>query len=211
MPAHREGVIKFHLVFQPGPPPEEQLLHELNHWRSVFLRHALIGQDPNRYEGLGFGNLSRRLPQPGSEAFLITGTQTGHLKNLQPADYAIVLDCDPTGNTLQATGRVKPSSEALSHGVLYQCAPGIHWVMHLHSPEIFNDRVRLHLPATDPAAAYGTPEMAREISKLAGRAEPSKPGLVIMTGHQDGLLAYGPTAEATGRLVLETLHATRPL
>lgn len=209
MGANHEGVIKFQLDFQFGPAPEEPLLHELNHWRSVFLAQALLGQDPGRYDGFGFGNLSRRLPQGEGNAFLITGSQTGHLKTLQPSDYALVLNCNPTGNTLQASGRSKPSSEALSHGVLYQCRPEINWVMHLHSPDIFHNRERLHLPSTDPAAAYGTPEMAGEIGRLVRTTDPCRPGLLVMTGHEDGILAYGPGAEETGNLVMATLAAAQ--
>jgi len=77
---NHEGVIKFHLDFREGPAPAERLLLELNAWRARFLELGLIGQDPERYEGYGFGNLSRRLPGQGENAFLISGTQTGHLE-----------------------------------------------------------------------------------------------------------------------------------
>lgn len=78
--ATREGVIKFQLDFRQGPPPEAPDLVELDAWRDVLLRHGLIGQDPGRYDGLGFGNLSRRVPGRTDNAFIISGTQTGHLK-----------------------------------------------------------------------------------------------------------------------------------
>ena len=108
-------------------------------------------------------------------------------------------------NHLKATGQIKPSSEALSHGVLYQCAPDILWVMHLHSPDIFRQRTRLNLPCTHPAVDYGTPEMAAEILKLAQCCDRNGPGLLVMAGHQDGILAYGCSAQATGERVIETL------
>jgi ribulose-5-phosphate 4-epimerase/fuculose-1-phosphate aldolase len=98
---------------------------------------------------------------------------------------------------------VRPSSEALSHGVLYRLDPRIAWVMHLHTPEIFAARDRLHLPVTDPAAAYGTPEMAAEIARLAPAS--GWPGLLVMGGHEDGILAFGATAAETGGLVVRTL------
>ena len=113
-----EGVIKFHLDFREGPSPQKNLLRELNFWRSKFRDLGLIGQDPERYEGYGFGNLSRRLPGQRENAFLISGTQTGHLDALQANHYAAVLQCSPAKNQLQATGQIKPSSEALSHGIL---------------------------------------------------------------------------------------------
>ncbi|MGW8313384.1 MAG: class II aldolase/adducin family protein [Desulfuromonadales bacterium] len=201
----REGVIKFQLDFQPGEPPPAGYLSELNAWRTIFCRLGLLGQDANRYHGLGFGNLSRRLPDQGEHAFVISGTQTGHLPNLQPEHYAIVLQCAPIANRLMARGRSKPSSEALSHAVLYQVKAQIQWVMHLHSPDIFNARGPLGLPCTNPSAAYGTPEMAMEIERLATRVDQQLPGLLVMTGHQDGILAYGESAPETGELVVETL------
>lgn len=204
--ATREGVIKFQLDFRPGPPPEAPDLVELDAWRDVLLRHGLIGQNPDRYDGLGFGNLSRRAPGRSDNAFIISGTQTGHLKQLAAKDYATVLQCDPLNNRLMATGQIKPSSEALSHGILYQSSAAIQWVMHLHSPDIFHHALSLNLPQTDPDAAYGTPEMASEIQQLAHAGDGSIAGLLVMAGHQDGILAYGPTAEATGELVMTTLH-----
>ena len=203
--ANREGVIKFQLDFAEGPAPAAELLVELNEWRAVFREHGLLGQDPQRYEGYGFGNLSRRLPGQDGDVFLISGTQTGHLQALRPKDYATVLECDPVTNHLKAIGQIKPSSEALSHGALYQCDPDILWVMHLHSPDIFSQRIRLSLPCTHPDVEYGTPEMATEILKLAQCGNRNGPGLLVMTGHQDGILAYGCSAQTTGKRVIDTL------
>ena len=203
---NHEGVIKFQLDFHEGPAPVERLLLELNAWRTRFLELGLIGQNPERYEGYGFGNLSRRLLDQGENAFLISGTQTGHLEELQASHYATVLHCNPAKNQLQATGQIKPSSEALSHGILYQSHPGIHWVMHLHCPDIFNNYKSLNILCTDPSAAYGTPEMASAIESLAKERKDSRPSLLVMGGHQDGILAYGSDAEATGDLVISTLN-----
>jgi hypothetical protein len=202
----REGVIKFDLDFRPGPPPAAALLGELEAWRTLFRRLGLLGQDPARYEGLGFGNLSRRTHSgAATDGFIISGTQTGGRERLAPADYATVTACEPLRNRVAATGITPPSSEALSHGVLYQADPRIDWVMHLHSPEIFAARPRLMLPATDPAAPYGSPAMAAEISRLAPAA--GWPGLLVMGGHADGILAFGATAGETASLVVRTLAA----
>ena len=197
----REGVIKFQLDFNEGPAPEPDLLTVLNAWRSIFLQLGLLGQDPERYQGYGFGNLSRRL---SGDAFLISGTQTGHLSELSAEHYAKVISCDPFSNSVTATGQIKPSSEALSHAILYQKNPAISWVMHLHSPDIFKNNLELNLTTTSPAAEYGTPEMATEI-EYAVTSSNSNSGLIVMGGHEDGILAYGTSAEETGLLVLKTL------
>lgn len=206
--SEREGVINFELDFRVAPPPAAALLAELDAWRQTFRRLALLGQDPARYQGLGFGNLSRRAGggRP-DDPFIISGTQTGGLERLAPDHYVTVLACDPARNRVTAAGPVRPSSEALSHGILYRLDPRIAWVMHLHSPEIFAARARLRLPTTDPAAPYGSPALAAEIARLAPQA--GWPGLLIMGGHEDGLLAFGAEAAETGALVVATLAAAR--
>lgn len=182
------------------------MLAELEAWRRIFRRLGLLGQDPARYDGLGFGNLSRRAATvPPTGEFIISGTQTGALDRLTPAHYVAVTACDPLHNRIEANGAIHPSSEALSHGVLYQADPRIDWVMHLHSPEIFAARTRLGLPVTDPEAPYGSPAMAAEISRLCPAA--GWPGLLVMGGHEDGILAFGATAAAIGALVVRTLAA----
>ena len=198
----KEGVIQFKLTLRQGPAPAVTELGELNAWRHIFRELGQLGQASARYAGLGFGNLSRRLPQPENHAFLISGTQTGGLATLRPEHYVKVLSCDHHNNTVTATGQIKPSSEALSHGILYQACPAINWVMHLHSPEIFAARERLALTGTDPASRHGTPQMAGDILSLASSLDLTKPQLLIMTGHEDGLLAFGPSAEATGAKVI---------
>ena len=202
----REGVIKFALDFRPGPPPAAELLGELEAWRQIFRQLGLLGQDPARYDGLGFGNLSRRAADSdAADAIIISGTQTGVLERLAPEHYVKVRTCDPEHNRVEAEGPLHPSSEALSHGVLYRASRRIDWVMHLHSPAIFAARDRLHLPVTDPRAAYGSPAMAAELVRLCPDA--GWPGLLVMGGHEDGILAFGATAAATGGLVVRTLAA----
>jgi hypothetical protein len=79
----QEGVIKFQLHYTPTavlPLPVDELntaVSALNAWRTLCLRLGVIGQNPTRYEGYGFGNISQRRGSTGN--FLISGTQTGHL------------------------------------------------------------------------------------------------------------------------------------
>ncbi len=200
----QEGVIRFDLDFRFGPAPEPDMLLELEGWRTIFRRLGLLGCDPDRYDGLGFGNLSRRVVNDtGADSFIISGTQTGRLARLETEHYVTVLSCDPARNRVVASGPVQPSSEALSHASLYQADPTIAWVMHLHSPEIFAASKRLGLPATAPAATYGSPLLAAEIRRLAPGVP--RPGLLVMGGHQDGILVFGSQADATGLLAVATL------
>lgn len=202
--SEREGVITFALDFTPAPPPEDERLSVLEGWRTVLRRLGLLGQDPGRYGGLGFGNLSCRAA-PAAGRFIISGTQTGALERLGPEHWTTVTECRPELNRVAARGPLPPSSEALSHGVLYRADPRIDWVMHLHSPELFAAAGRLGLPVTDPSAPYGSPAMAAEIARLAPAA--GWPGLLVMGGHEDGVLAFGAAADAVGGRVVGALAA----
>jgi hypothetical protein len=55
-----EGVIKFDLRYTCTKPVDLAPYAQLNDWRSVLWERALIGQDPLRYGGYGFGNVSQR-------------------------------------------------------------------------------------------------------------------------------------------------------
>src|SRR5258706_8124826 len=106
----QEGVTKFELRFTPSAPLERARLVELNAWRTVLVRLALIGQHPSRYGGVGFGNMSMRL-EAGAPCFAITGTQTGAMAVLDERHYSMVTACDPNSNRLTANGPIAPSSE----------------------------------------------------------------------------------------------------
>ncbi len=139
--AETEGVIKYRLDFTRGPASPRSLIDSINAWRRILYQLELVGSDPNRYGGLGFGNVSRRV-RAGEPAFVISGTQTGHLPALGPAHYCLVSHCDPHCNAVTAQGPIRPSSEALTHGALYDADPGIQCVLHVHSPDIWNQAQR---------------------------------------------------------------------
>lgn len=203
-----EGVIKFDLRFTPAPPLPDKEVRELGAWRTILRRLSMIGREPGRYEGLAFGNLSRRLPPlgPGEERpFIITGTQTGGLENLGAEGYAIVRQCFPEINRVVAEGPVRPSAEALTHGTLYALDPSVNWVMHVHSPEIWSRAGELGIPRTSPGAAYGTPELAEEIRALLADPSAFDRRILAVEGHEDGIFAFGAAAEDAGQVVLHYL------
>lgn len=200
----REGVIRFQLDFTPGPPPSPRAVAELDAWRSILFRLQLVGRDPDRYHGLGFGNVSCR---DGEAGFLVSATQTGHAAVLGPGGYCRITACDPRRNHVVATGPAKPSSEALSHAAVYAARPRAACVLHGHSPDIWQAAERLGLPVSDPAVPYGTPEMAAEVDRLCREALDADAGLFVMGGHEDGVMAYGPDPETAGLLLVRTLAA----
>jgi len=124
-----EGVIKFDLAFSSAPAVHPETLRELNAWRRILWQLALVGQDPQRYGGYGFGNVSQRLApfdaEPGRRAFIISGTQTGGLATLDASAYCTVTQHDPRRNQIAAAGPVRPSSESLTHAMIYALDTGI--------------------------------------------------------------------------------------
>jgi len=202
-----EGVVKFSLEFVSSPVLTPDLVGELNGWRAVFHRLRLIGQDPGRYQGLGFGNISRRAPAFGRDAFIISGTQTGGLTCLGVEHFALVTDCQPERNLAVAQGLCRPSSEALTHGQLYRLDRNIGAVIHVHSPEIWCRYDQLQIPATPSSATYGSGELASEIKRLVGGGRLGDHGCFAMAGHEDGLVSFGVDCRQAAGIMIETLAA----
>lgn len=205
----QEGVIKFNLDYRSAPPLPAAALREINAWRKVLYLLRLTGQDPARYDGLGYGNISMRLEPydapPECRRFVISGTQTGGLAKLGPEHYATVLESYPDENRLVAAGPLRPSSESLTHAALYALDAGLRCIMHAHSPEIWRHAIALGLPCTDPAAAYGTPAMAAETRRLMQNAAVRAGGIFVMGGHEDGVVSFGRTADEAGRVLVKGL------
>ncbi len=204
-----EGVIKFQLHYEPAPPPAGELLREIGAWRKLMVQTQLIGQDPARYGGFGFGNISMRLTPYYAPAerrrFVISGTQTGGLADLLPEHYATVLEFHPEKNLVVAEGPVRPSAESLTHGAVYAVDPELRWVLHAHSPHIWRHAAALDIPITDESVAYGTPQMAEEVARLFQETRVEARKLFSMGGHEDGIVAFGRTAEEAGHALLIAL------
>lgn len=196
-----EGVIKYRLDFRQAAPPMWDGLAELEAWRAILHRLQLVGQDPRRYGGLGFGNVSRRHPAGG---FVISGTQTGGLAQLTAAHYCHVYECDSAANRIVAEGLLRPSSEALTHGALYGADSTIDCVLHVHSPELWARRGVLGLPATGAGTPYGTPAMAAEVAQLLV-TDARGWGIFAMAGHEDGVVAFGGSPQAAGTVLVRWL------
>jgi ribulose-5-phosphate 4-epimerase/fuculose-1-phosphate aldolase len=204
-----EGVIRFDLEFTAASPVTIPALDELNAWRRILRQLDLIGQDSNRYGGYGFGNISWRLPPfdapENHRPFIISGSQTGHLTELSAAGFATVNDYDAGRNRVVASGPVKPSSESLTHGSVYNVNKDIRVIFHVHSPEIWRSASIMNLPATDASAPCGTAAMAREVERLFKTVDRIETGVFVMGGHEDGVIAFGHTLDEAGSVLVRTL------
>jgi len=198
----QEGVIQFDLQWQQTAPIHADL-SALNAWRGILWKLGLIGQDPSRYHGVDFGNVSQR--QGSSRQFIISGSQTGHLAEVNEHHYALVTDFDPGTNRVVAEGLVRPSSETMTHGIIYTLDDSVNCILHVHSPAIWHAASALSLPRTAASVTYGTPDMANEVSRLFHETDVSQRGIFAMAGHEDGVVAFGTTPEASGLTLIRTL------
>jgi len=204
-----EGVIKFELYYEETGPLALDELIELNQWRSRIWKLRLIGQDPGRYEGYGYGNVSQRSGASdaarGERTFVISGTQTGALPELDNRHYTKVEHYDPGANRVEAKGPIRPSSESLTHGIVYDQDPAIRAVLHVHSPDIWQAAGRLGIPVTNDAVAYGTPAMAAEVLRLFRDTHIRQQRIFAMGGHKDGIVAFGESVAEAGDALMTTL------
>lgn len=191
-----EGVIKFKFTLKRAPAPEMNQVIALEKWRVLFYRLGLIGEYP--IEKVGYGNLSSRLSK---KIFIITGTQTGHLAHLQAHHYTKVIDCDLKRGQVSAEGLIPPSSESLTHFGIYEANEDVQFVFHVHHGDLW--RFLMSEPDVDSISEnvpYGTTEMAEAASHILRN---KSTGLIVMKGHEDGIIAYGNSAEDTGKIILE--------
>jgi hypothetical protein len=208
-----EGVIRFEVEHETGALEERRYAETarvLIAWREVLGRLGLIGRDAARYDGLGYGNASARCGPMGDvgrgrRSFLVTGSQTGGRRDMTLADFCLVERYDVAGHRVASRGRVPPSSESLTHAALYDIAPAARVVLHGHAPEIWKHGRELGVVSTAPGILNGTPEMAREVQRLFRESAFSSTGVLVMSGHEDGVLSFGRTAEEAGGVLVETL------
>ena len=204
----REGVIKYRLEHRAGPLEPRlygDLACKLIAWRELLALTGLVGQDPQRYGGAGFGNVSARVGRPssgrGRRSFLITGTQTAGKRCLGLDDFSLVLRYDYRRNSVESSGPVEPSSEAMTHGALYDVGPQIRCVLHAHSPVLWRQASTLRLPTTEPSVPYGTPDMALEVQRLYAASGLAERRILAMGGHEDGIVVFGRSPEEAGQVL----------
>ena len=212
-----EGVTRFEIEHETRVLEERvygETARALSAWREVLARLGLIGRDPARYEGYGYGNVSARLGPfgdvgRGQRRFLVTGTQTGGRPAVTLADFCVVERYDLVRNTVRSFGSVAPSSESLTHGAIYDIAPAARVVLHGHAPEIWRQARALGLPVTPVEVANGTPDMALAVQRLYRESTLSGTGILAMGGHEDGVLAFGASAGEAGETLVR--HLARAL
>jgi hypothetical protein len=191
-----EGNIKYSASHTMRPAAEVPLWKDLNDMRTRLHDLGLVGVHE---DGIAYGNVSIRLT--GNE-FLISGTSTGAVRELDPGGYCAVLSVDIANNHIVSAGPLHASSESMTHGSIYQSCPGANCVIHIHNRRIFDGMIGDHCLSTPRDAEYGTPEIARAIAdcvKRAGIPECS----IVLAGHDEGVMSYAPSIKGAFNVVLD--------
>ncbi len=192
-----EGYIKYKCIWQDASiAVPESVFRLLNLWREKLFGLSLIGMYEN---GIGFGNISVK-NDDGS--FFITGSATGGKPVLELDDYAMVTKWNFEKNQLHCTGKTKASSESLTHAAIYESNNKISSVIHVHATGIWKNFLK-KMPTTGEEILYGTPEMAIGIKNLLENKDNIEKGIVVMGGHEEGILTFGKDLDEAGDRILE--------
>ncbi len=194
-----EGAIRFRYVLhapQAADALDADCFKRLAAWRQLLKQLKLIGRAARRYDGFAFGNLSVR-DHTNAARFFITASQTGGAPRLLRRHVVRVDAWDARRFEVTATGVAPPSSESITHGMVYAADARIGWIMHVHAPAIWRAAAQLELPTTPADVAYGSPAMASAVDTLL-RRDTVRPLLFATLGHEDGIFACGGTADETG-------------
>jgi ribulose-5-phosphate 4-epimerase/fuculose-1-phosphate aldolase len=192
-----EGYTKYEVDWRRTPAIPAASISNLNAWRNRLYDEGFIGH--YRDLGVGYGNVSIR--EGDSDAFIISGTQTGHIPETDERHYARVLRCDIEANRLVCEGPVQASSEALTHAAIYALDDDIRAVVHVHDAALWNDLLD-HAPATSREISYGTPEMAQEFRRLYAESDFAERGIAVMGGHEEGIVSFGASLEQAAQRIL---------
>lgn len=201
-----EGAIRFRYVLRE-PDAADVLgadrFERLAAWRQILKQLKLIGRAAGRYDGFAFGNLSVR-DDTNAARFFITASQTGGARRLLPQHVVRVDAWNARRFEVTATGAASPSSESITHGMVYAADARIDWIMHVHAPVIWRAAARLDLPTTAADVEYGSPAMANAVGVLLER-HATRPLLFATLGHEDGVFACGAAADDTGGALVRAL------
>jgi ribulose-5-phosphate 4-epimerase/fuculose-1-phosphate aldolase len=191
-----EGYIKFQCNWeQKKILIPQKLFLQLEKERTKLYERGLIGMYP---DGIGFGNISIRLK---GRTFIITGSATGQFDKLDQFHYSLVSEYNFESNSIFCRGMTKASAESLTHAAVYEALPEVCAVVHVHCLELWKKLLN-NYPTTSGEIEYGTPEMALAVQSLAAEMGMSDENIIIMGGHQEGILAFGQNLEeATTQII----------
>ncbi len=196
----KEGVIKFHLDWNKKPLPKNLNLNEIVMFRNMLASHGLIGSDKN---GIGYGNISVMKKSGG---FIISGSGTGIVKSARKFHFTLVNIADAGSNEVSCSGLYPASSESITHSMIYKLSPSIKSVIHIHNPRLWKKLLN-KVPTTPANITYGTPRLAYAIKKLFNESDLRKKKILVMAGHEGGLVVFGESIKEAYDLLIGYYNA----
>lgn len=192
-----EGIIKYQAIHKNGSPPEHILLNKLESIRTKLFDLGLVGIYPDK---VSYGNVSIR----HEAGCIISGTSTGAARVLGKSGYCYVRGFDLQKNMVYTQGLINASSESMTHCAIYHAHSLVQCVLHIHNREIWKKLLDQGHDATSVNIPYGTPQMALSMAALVNaKVKPS--GLLVMAGHEEGIIAYGQTISLAFAQIKELL------
>lgn len=180
-----DGVIKYQAIHKDSSVPVHLYLNQLDEVRTKLFDMGLVGVYS---DGIGYGNVSIR----NEAGCIISGTATGSIRVLGARGYCYVRAFDLMQNTVKTEGPVLASSESMTHCAIYQANSSVQCVLHIHNRELWLKLLDHGCKSTPAHIPYGTPQMAVSMATLvAANLGPSN--LLVMAGHDEGIVAYGHT------------------
>ena len=189
-----DGVIKFNCEWS-NEPLAIQVSDELKLWRDKMHQLKLIGEYTDIK--IGYGNISIKT----NEGILISGTQTGSIYPIMDENFTLITAYDIKANKVTCKGPVKASSESLTHAAVYAVDKTINAIIHVHNQELW-ERLINKVPTTKKGIAYGTPQMALEIKRLFDETNVVQDKIIVMGGHEEGIITFGKNLKEAGQLIL---------
>lgn len=187
--SEKEGVVKYSLEFKNEKLDIVKEYKCLEALRKRLYSLSLIGA----YEdGIGYGNIS--LKSEDESSFIITGTQTGCLNDLEEKDYSKVLSIDFNNFKTKACGLSKPSSECITHGSIYNLDKKIKAIIHIHNKKLWNFMIKNNYLSTKDTP-YGTLEMVEDICDMYKNKNILQNNIFVMKGHYEGIVCFGTSLE----------------
>ena len=195
-----DGVVKFNCHWnQSGPVISDEQYEIINYWREILFNMDLIGAYEN---GVGFGNISMRIG--GGNQFIITGSATGEIPELEPGHYVKVNSFNIADNAVQCIGPLKASSESLTHAAIYLSDPDTNAVVHVHNIDLWNELIH-KVPTTNPSMDYGSLGLAQDILRLFQEPNVIEKRIIIMAGDRAGILTFGHDMDEAVNVLMEYL------
>ena len=199
----KEGIIKFNITnWIKVPNLSKRIWGGIESSRKELYKLELIGYD--EINKVGYGNISERYNE---NEFVITASQTGQIISLGEENFSIILLADFDRNSVVCYGPAKPSSESITHAACYYNNSLINAVIHVHSRFLWEKLYNESCYSTPEDAEFGSIELSKAIAKIMKNALLDEPCLVVMKGHQDGIIVAGKSIEEATNYLLDIYNS----